>query len=233
LDSRYLISKDPPPPTLRQHPALYCSDTDSKLPALVAAIKDSAGVISAVQRIWLEASYVMGGAEPAGNPRGSRVGPKKTRGEMRDGCVRLGPLGDDTALGLAEGIETGLAVMRLFRRPVVWATCGLTRLGFPAHWRLVHRGERPQLWFPPDQPPPDSDAVWVPARAPTIWVPEQIERLTIFGDNGEIGHQVADYAAAWYSHRGIDAIAQFPPADYSDFADHLRAQVLAGKRPWW
>src|SRR4029077_6468259 len=113
------------PPTIRQHPGLYCTERRHEVPALVAAFKDSAGIICAVQRIWLEDRF------DGTNAKGSRVdgAAKKTRGEMRDGCVRLAPPGP--YLGLAEGVETALCAAELYRIPV-WATCGVSRM--PSVW---------------------------------------------------------------------------------------------------
>jgi CHC2 zinc finger/Toprim domain len=121
--SRYL--RRAVPPTIRQHPGLFCTERRREIPALVAAFKDSAGIVSAVQRIWLEDRY-----DPT-NTKGSRVdgAAKKTRGEMRDGCVRLGPAGP--YMGIAEGVETALCAMEIYRIPV-WATCGVARL--PTVW---------------------------------------------------------------------------------------------------
>jgi DNA primase len=121
--SRYL--RRAVPPTIRQHPGLFCTERRREIPALVAAFKDSAGIVSAIQRIWLEDRY-----DPT-NTKGSRVdgAAKKTRGEMRDGCVRLGPAGP--YMGLAEGVETALCAMQIYRIPV-WATCGSSRL--PTVW---------------------------------------------------------------------------------------------------
>jgi DNA primase len=114
------------PPTIREHPGLYCSERGRELPALVAAFKDGTHFVCAVQRIWLEDRYV-----DITNTKGSRVdgAAKRTRGEMRDGCVRLAPAGP--YMGLAEGIETALCAMELYRIPV-WATCGSNRL--PMVW---------------------------------------------------------------------------------------------------
>ncbi len=59
--------------------------------------------------------------------------PKLTLGPMRDGAVRLGPAGP--ALGIAEGVETGLSAVQLFDVPV-WCSLSASRLD--------------RLWLPPE-----------------------------------------------------------------------------------
>jgi DNA primase len=222
--SRYLWPRGGIPPTIREHHGLYCHERRSELPAMVSAVKDSSGFICAVQRVWLESTFIV---DPdGGDVKGTRIkeAPKKTRGEMRDGCVRLAPLGRQ--LGLAEGIETGFAAMELFDLSV-WAACGTARFGFPAHWReLTITGVRPRLWFPPDRPLNDLPTSWVKERPPTIWVPPEVEEIIIFGDNGETGRIAAGFAADWWCRHGRPAQAIFPDDGFGDFQEQLRAEVL-------
>jgi len=114
-------------PALLAHQALYCHETRGPLPALVAPLTNSAGEVSAVQRIWClpRIEYVYGVG-----PRDSRAPlkvRKKTLGHMGDGAVQLKPP-SGPLLGLAEGVETAIAAMRLYRI-AVWAVCGAARLG--------------------------------------------------------------------------------------------------------
>ncbi len=65
------------------------------------------------------------------------AGPRKTLGPFNGGALRLGPAG--AALGIAEGLETGLSAMRLHEVPV-WCACG-ARLGaidLPPEVETVH-----------------------------------------------------------------------------------------------
>jgi DNA primase len=95
-------------------------------PAMLAAISDQDGRITAVQRIWCESRYEINGDGPQdARGRGLAVR-KKVAGFLFAGAVRLAPAG--TTLGLAEGVESALAAAIMFRIPV-WATCGAGRLG--------------------------------------------------------------------------------------------------------
>lgn len=206
--SRYLSTKNIPP-SIREHPGLYCDRTHGERPALVAASKTSDGRITAVQRIWLEDKWIID--EFGGSPKGSRIAGahKKTRGELFDGCVRLGPASD--YLGLAEGIETGWSAMTTYRVPV-WVTLGTARLGMPAHWWTKEEGAAPQ---------------WRKERPPTIWIPPGVRHLVIFADNGETGEVCADYASWWWTRQGLHTEVCLPPAGVSDWADVARETALA------
>ncbi len=95
---------------LRFHPALYCPETGSKVPAIVARVSTVIGNRGVgVHRIWI------------------RPGEARAVKKMRLGgcdepvCVRLWP--DDaieTCLGIAEGVESALAAARAFKP--MWAT---------------------------------------------------------------------------------------------------------------
>jgi hypothetical protein len=91
----------PDSPDLLFHPDLTHWPTSTGYPAMVAIVRDGAGTPMAVHRTWLA-------------PDGSAKAPiEKNRmmlGPVAGGAVRLGPLGSSTMLGLAEGIETTLAV---------------------------------------------------------------------------------------------------------------------------
>lgn len=203
----YLWSRGLPTrqPGLLAHPSLYCHEIGKPLPALIAPITNSAGEVTAVQRIWLSDRLVIAADKAAIDSRAVLDVRKKTLGSMGDGSVRLVPAA--RRMGLAEGPETAVAAAALYRVPV-WATCGLSRLGYPAHWSI---------------PKDDGERHWIEERPPTIWIPPEVEELWLFGDNGTIGHVVADFAAAWWTRQGLPCGAIYPDALYDDFNTMLRA----------
>ncbi len=107
--------KIPIPDDIRYHPELYYSPTREKFPAMVAKISDNSG-FCAVQRTYLDRK------EPKKAPVPS---PKRTKGAMGGGAVRLRPSG--VMLGLAEGIETALSARQIYSIPT-WATLSAVRL---------------------------------------------------------------------------------------------------------
>lgn len=121
----YLWSRGlaPRQPDLRFHPALYCHEVRKPLPAIVAPIRDAAGEITAVQRIWVSDRWE---ATETKDARAKLQVRKKTLGKMGAGSVQLRPA--KRRLGLAEGVETAIAASMLYRVPV-WAVCGAARLG--------------------------------------------------------------------------------------------------------
>lgn len=213
LYSRYL-SAERIPPTIREHPALFCPTRRAQMPALVAAFQSSRGQVTAVQRIWLEDSFAVD--EAGGNPKGSRIkdAPKMSKGVIGDGAIRLARVGE--VLGIAEGFETALACEKLFRLPT-WALGGLSRLGYPAHLTEPKDGSKPRR---------------VESRAPSVWVPDQVRHLVIFGDGNEIGRLVAEFAAEWFNRAwrgtGRSAEARLPEVGYEDYQHKLRVAWLAG-----
>ncbi|MBY6265549.1 hypothetical protein EI613_27045 [Azospirillum sp. 412522] len=106
----------PLPPTLRFAPALWHATARREFPALVAAMQDGAGTITAVQRIYLT---------PDGRGKLDVSPRKKGKGPMRDGAVRLARPG--RVLGLAEGIETALSARQIYSLPV-WSANGAGRM---------------------------------------------------------------------------------------------------------
>jgi hypothetical protein len=206
----YLVTRglNPDQPALLAHPALYCSEVRKPLPALVAPITNSLGEVTSLQRVWCAERVEFDGTDQWKDARASLAVRKKTLGQMYDGSVRLAPAG--AILGLAEGVETAIAASMLYRLPV-WATCGLSRLGYPAHWSEPIDGSKPR---------------WIEERAPTVWIPPEVRALYIFGDRGQIGETVAEFAARWWSRQSredgfVPTQAVFPEAGYSDFADQL------------
>jgi len=109
-------------PDLRFHPRMPLGPKDAVrfLPALVAAVRNDAGIL-ALNRTFLD-------------PETDRLAgfgqPKRSLGSPGSGAVRLAfPRGG--RLGLAEGVETALSAMQMFGIPC-WATLGNERFGFVA-----------------------------------------------------------------------------------------------------
>ncbi len=160
LDSRAL--QPPWPPWLRYAAALKHGPTGLILPGLVAGITDGSGNFVAIHRTYLKVD---------GSGKAPVSSPKMALGAIGDGAVRLGRAG--TALGLAEGIETGLSTLQLFEIPV-WAALGsrMDRVDLPgavievqifgdngkpgreaaekAAERFTSQGRRVVLRFPPE-----------------------------------------------------------------------------------
>ena len=128
---RYLRARGltaPVPPTLRFAELRHRADGRIK-PAVVCAVQDGRGRVTAVQRIYLRPD---GLAKTDVEPR------KPTLGPMGDGAVRMGPAG--RTLGLAEGPETALGAQQIFSLPV-WCACGasrMKRIAIPAVVRVVY-----------------------------------------------------------------------------------------------
>lgn len=97
------------------------------VPTLVAAVVNLAGDVVAIQRTFLKVD---------GTGKADVPVPKRALGPVGRGAVCLAPAAP--VLGLAEGIETGLSAMELFRLPV-WCALGsnLARLTLPSQVRNV------------------------------------------------------------------------------------------------
>jgi putative DNA primase/helicase len=185
----YLWSRSLPttliPPSLRGADRIYNSETKKWLPAMVAAIQDQDGKVTAVQRIWIKEKLEIVDGKPP--PKGTRADldlPKKTLGPIGAGAVRIGRAGH--TLGIAEGIETALAARKLYSLPV-WASLGAWRMG-------------------------------------KLWIPDTVERIIIFADNGEAGIKAADKARGEYEAREFDTAIVYPPGQFGDFAECLEAR---------
>ncbi len=116
------------PACLRFHPGLRPDPREATTwPALVAIVTDRAGDLVAIQRTFLR---------PDGGGKAPIERPKRALGPVGLGAVRLAPA--TSIVGLAEGIETGLSAMELFRIPV-WCALGsnLARLSLPQSVRQV------------------------------------------------------------------------------------------------
>lgn len=116
------------PPALRWLPELYNTETKKTMPALVAAVQDRTGRVTAIQRTWVtDRLEIVDGSTPAKGTRAALNIPKKSLGHIGDGAVRLGRANVET-LGIAEGIETSLAAKQIYSLPV-WASLGAWRMG--------------------------------------------------------------------------------------------------------
>ncbi len=116
------------PDCLRFHPALPLGPTSfGEMPAMVAAVTDLSGSVVAIQRTFLL---------PDGSGKAAIERPKRALGPVGQGAVCLAPAGP--IVGLAEGIETGLSALELFRVPV-WCALGsnLARIVLPERVRNV------------------------------------------------------------------------------------------------
>lgn len=113
----------PPNDCLRFQPDLRHAPTESRWPAMIAAVRDSGGRLLAVHRTWLKRDGAgKAPVEPA----------KMTLGPLAGGAVQLTEAGG--CLTVCEGIETGLAIWRATGRPV-WSglsTGGMLALRLPA-----------------------------------------------------------------------------------------------------
>ncbi|MBT2246851.1 toprim domain-containing protein [Sphingobium sp. BHU LFT2] len=104
-------------------------------PALIAAVREGHRIV-AIHRTFLDPVAALKASD--------LTDPRMMLGRPGRGAVQLAPA--TTILGLAEGIETALAAMRLHRIPV-WATLGAERA---AHVLLPSRLERLVLLFDRD-----------------------------------------------------------------------------------
>jgi putative DNA primase/helicase len=115
------------PLTLRFHPELK-HPSGMWIPAMVASVVDVDGILIGVQRTFLDPNRA---AKAQVEPARMSLGP------CAGGAVRLAEAEDH--LILAEGIETGLAVLQATGRPT-WATLGtsgLRRVELPSKIREV------------------------------------------------------------------------------------------------
>lgn len=120
--------------SLRFHPACYYRETDANepqtLPALLAAITDVRGNITAVQRTWLDPE------QPTKAPIGD---PRRSLGPQLGGGVRLGLIRDVVTVG--EGLETVLSLRSACSRMPLLAGLSashLTALDLPPGLRRVY-----------------------------------------------------------------------------------------------
>lgn len=131
LAEQYLLSRTlarPYPADLRFHRACHHRQSDVKLPAMVAAVREVDGHFVGIHRTFLDNS----GAKAQVSP------PKMALGPIAGGAVRLGS--HKPVLAISEGIETGLAAIQIRRGLSVWAalsTSGMRSLVVPADIRKI------------------------------------------------------------------------------------------------
>ena len=119
---------------LRYHPDLTHWEAKAGFPAMVALVRDRAGEVVGLHRTWLSEGSD-GKVSKAPVPK-----PRMMLGRVVSGAVRLAPHTADGALGLCEGIETGLAVMTACPGLPVWATLstsGLEQVQLPVDVKRV------------------------------------------------------------------------------------------------
>lgn len=114
----------PLPPSLRFHPACWCSEARDRLPALVAGWQDVNGAFAAIHRIYLD---------PETGNKARLTQPKKSLAPTKCTAIRLGAAGE--RLALAEGPESGLAIQELSGWPV-WV-CNFSNVELPTTVREV------------------------------------------------------------------------------------------------
>ena len=114
----------PIPPDIRFQ-RLPC-DNLGALPCLVAAVRNVAGDVTGIQRIWL-AHDGMGKADV--------TKPKRSLGNIKGGAIRLGDLDGSGVVTVCEGPEDGLSLLEMLGGPV---------------WIAVGASFMPAMQFPPE-----------------------------------------------------------------------------------
>ena len=117
-------------PDLLAHPDLTHWETKCGFPAMIGVVRNLAGETVAIHRTYLQVD-----AEDPGRVTKAPVAkPRMMLGKVSGGAVRLAAMSPGAALGLCEGIETGLAVMTACAGLPVWATlstAGLEQVQLP------------------------------------------------------------------------------------------------------
>jgi putative DNA primase/helicase len=134
---RYLAGRGlaaPADSDLRFHPDLTHWDTKSGFPAMLGLVRDRNSEIIGLHRTYL-------GEQADGSVIKAAVAkPRMMLGKVAGGAVRLGAFTGEAALGICEGIETGLAVMKACPGLSVWATLstsGLEQVQLPPEAKRV------------------------------------------------------------------------------------------------
>jgi hypothetical protein len=119
---------------LRFHPDLTHWDTRSGFPAMLGLVRDRSGEIIGLHRTYMS-EQADGSVTKAAVAK-----PRMMLGKIAGGAVRLAPFTGEAALGICEGIETGLAVMKACPGLAVWATLstsGLEQVQLPPEAKRV------------------------------------------------------------------------------------------------
>jgi putative DNA primase/helicase len=130
---RYLAKRGLKPQgnDLLEHPDLLHVPTQTGWPAMVAKVRDVNGNVIGLHRTYIDPDA---DAKAAIDPNKMMVG------YCSGGAVRLGWSDNDGYLGVCEGIETGLAAMRLYGGLPVWAalsTSGMHNIDLPKSVKTI------------------------------------------------------------------------------------------------
>lgn len=134
---RYLAGRGlavPEGADLSFHRDLTHWDQKAGFPAMIGLVRDRAGEVIGLHRTYLEE-----GSDGAVG-KAAIAKPRMMLGRVAGGAVRLASFKGDTALGICEGIETGLAVMKACPGLAVWATLstsGLEQVQLPPEAKRV------------------------------------------------------------------------------------------------
>ena len=109
---------------LLAHHDLTHWETKSGFPGMIAVVRDVDGESFAIHRTYLQVAA----DAPDTVTKAAVSKPRMMLGKVAGGAVRLAPIGAAAALGLCEGIETGLAVMTSCPGLPVWATLSTSGL---------------------------------------------------------------------------------------------------------
>ena len=123
----------PPDADLLFHPDLTHYETRTGYPAMIGLIRNIAGEVTALHRTYLA-------EQPDKVTKANIAKPRMMLGKTAGGTVRLGAITPQGLLGLCEGIETGLAVMRACPTLPVWAalsTSGMEQAQLPPEARRI------------------------------------------------------------------------------------------------
>lgn len=121
---------------LLAHPDLTHWESKRGYPAMVGVVRNLAGEPVALHRTYLEVDA----DEPSKVIKAPVAKPRMMLGKVAGGAVRLAEINPDAALGLCEGIESGLAVMTACASLPVWATlstAGLELVQLPPEARRI------------------------------------------------------------------------------------------------
>lgn len=113
---RHRAIQPPYPPDIR-FLRLPCGDLDA-MPCLIAGVRNLAGEVTGIQRIWLAHD---------GRGKAALAKPKLSLGQLKGGAIRLGDLDGSNALTVCEGPEDGLSLAAMLGGPV-WAAAGASFL---------------------------------------------------------------------------------------------------------